>query len=415
MQEIEAITGANATPTSQLLDTDIDRMVEKFDRNGSVPLTTIEAEEIFTLAEAEIKPLLRKMRRDNFLQNTLEVFSWLCIVASMVGIVYQLLTFPHTFIILYTRTIPAHVTTTLDLPTRTLAPVTITRSATIPTTGTGYQKARAATGTLTFYNGQLRSITVPRGSVFAGRDGEQITTTQDAVIPAADSSTTPPTYGYVTIDAQAVYKGASGNIAAFDINGSCCATSVIVKNVTAFTNGQDERTFKAVAAKDLQTLTSTLNATVTQAFTTAFPLQPGEAARQTNCATKTTPTHQIGEEATSVTVTSIKTCLAVAYNSTQLEHLATAAFTKTRPGATYHIVGSVQTTLQTVSPLAVAIRGKWAYTFTPDYEQRLAEKIQGDSPAKAKAYLLNTGVISYASVPNTLASADYINFFVLVG
>jgi hypothetical protein len=191
---------------------------------------------------------------------------------------------------------------------------------------------------------------------------------------------------------------------------------VIVKNLIAFTNGQDERTFRAVAAKDLALLTSTVNATVTQAVTNAFPLQPGEAAIPTHCMTKTTPDHQAGEEAQSVTVAMSKTCAAVAYSQSQLTRAAIAAFTKTRPGANYHIVGSsLQTTLRSVSPLTVTLSGKWAFTFSQDYQDHLAERIQGDTPEKARAYLLRTGVISYASVPNTLASADYINFYVLVG
>jgi hypothetical protein len=66
-------------------------------------------------------------------------------------------------------------------------------------------------------------------------------------------------------------------------------------------------------------------------------------------------------------------------------------------------------------PLFVVISGKWAYTFSPDYEQLLAQQIQGDTPAKARASLLKTGVISYASVPETLPPAMYINFLVLVG
>src|SRR5690242_6955008 len=113
-------------------------------------LSAAEAEAIFQREEAALQPLLRRMRRDTFVQNTLEVVCWLCILASLVGIVYQLITYPHTLIILYTKAIPASTTATLDLPTRPLAPITLTRSATRATTGTGHQDATRATGTLTF-------------------------------------------------------------------------------------------------------------------------------------------------------------------------------------------------------------------------------------------------------------------------
>ena len=151
------------------------------------------------------------------------------------------------------------------------------------------------------------------------------------------------------------------------------------------------------------------------AFQTAFTLRPGEQVQPTNCHTITTANHKVGDEAQSVTLTGVKTCSAVAYNSQQLESQATAAFTHTKPAANYHLVGSVQTTVQSVSPVFVTIRGKWAYTFSPDYEQLLAQQIAGDTPAQARKALLGTGIIAYASIPNTLPpAAMYINFLVLV-
>jgi hypothetical protein len=213
---------------------------------------------------------------------------------------------------------------------------------------------------------------------------------------------------------RATNPGSAGNIAAYDVS-LALSSSLTVKNLSAFTGGRDARTFKAVAAHDLTSLTTTVNTTLSQAFPNAFSLQPGEAAIVTHCTTKATPNHQAGEEAQTVTLTVSKTCSAVAYNQSQLTRAATAAFTRTRPGATYHIVGDVQTTVQHLSPFTMTLRGKWAFTFSQGYQDYLAQHIQGDDPAKARAYLLNTGVISYASVPNTLASADYIDFFVLVG
>ena len=382
------------------------------EHNGSDVLTQKEAEEIFAQAVAELdtQPLLKKRERVT-IGDLLELsFDLGVILFFLLGSIYLAITCPHTLIILYTKAIPASITATLDVPTRTLAPVTITRSATAPTTGKGHQDARAATGFVIFYNGLSIVQNVPSGTVFTGRDGERIRTDQTVSIPP----NAPPEDGYVTVTAHALTPGVKGNIAADDV-ALALSSSLTVKNLSAFTGGRDTRTFRAVAAKDLQTLTSTLNETVAQAFPTAFPLQPGEAAIPTYCMSKTTPTHQIGEEAQSVTLTTSKTCSAVAYNQRERTRAASAVFTQTQPGKQYHVIGSIETTFQSVSPLTVTIIGKWAYTFTPAYEQLLAQHIQGDSPAKAQAYLLNTGVISYASVPNTLASADYINFLVLVG
>lgn len=411
MQKLETDTTVK-DPTSQQLD--LDSLLERIDHNGNIPLTEQEVDKIFAEAVAELQPLLRKMRRDSFFEIAEMVVCFCVILGAYAGILYQCITFPHTLVILYTKATSASITATLNVPVRTLAPVTITRSATIATTGRGHQDAKAATGYITFYNGLSTGQTVLAGTVLTGRDGVQIALTQDAIIPAADPTTTPPTDGYVTVSAQAIQTGVKGNIAAYDVF-IVFSSSLTVKNLAAFTGGRDARTYRAVAAHDLTTLTSTANDSVTQAFPTAFPLQPGEAAIPTTCTTKATPDHQTGEEAQTVTLTLAKTCSAVAYSQSQLYRAATQAFMQTRPARNYHLVGSVHTTVKSVAPLTVDLRGKWAYTFSPVYKQFLAEGIAGDSPEKARAYLLKTGVISYASVPNTLASADYIDFLVLVG
>ena len=375
-------------------------------------LTAAEAEDIFRQAEAEIEPILRdykRWRRHDFLYGLAELVCFCLFLSSLAGIVWQCITYPHTLVMLSTRAIPATLTTRLAVPTRTLAPVTLTRSATRATTGTGHQQATTATGTLTFYNGLSTVQSVP-ATVLTGRDGVQVTLAQAVTIPAA----IPPHFGETTVPVSATSPGAAGNIATDDVS-LALSSSLTVKNLAAFTRGRDARTFRAVAARDLTTLTATVNDAVTQGFPNAFPVRAGEAALPTHCTAKATPTHQVGEEAHSVTLTIAKTCAAVTYNQDQLTRAATAAFSSTRPGVKYRLVGTVQTSVTSVTPLTVTLSGKWAYTFSPDYQDFLAEHIQGDTPAQARAFLLNTGVISYASVPNTLASADYIDFLVLVG
>src|SRR5205085_12303091 len=55
--------------------------------------------------------------------------------------------------------VPVHqavtITTPITTATRTLSPVTITRTLTAPTTGHSHQDATRATGTLPFYTGSL--------------------------------------------------------------------------------------------------------------------------------------------------------------------------------------------------------------------------------------------------------------------
>jgi hypothetical protein len=382
----------------------------------SVPLPpqdeSDDPEQIFLRAVAEIdtQPLPKQARAFTLVEMLEIVLLVSVLCMSLGGILWQCLTYPHTLVVLFTKATPASIATTLDLPTRTVAPVTLTRSATTATTGTGHQDARAATGALLFYNGSSTPQSIPGGSVFTGNDGVKVTTEHSLTVPAANL----PAIGSLPVQASALLPGSQGNIAAFDIN-LALSPVLKVRNEAPFTHGTDARTYRAVAAQDLQTVTTTVNGTLTRAFTTAFPLQPGEAALPTACQTTTTFTHQRGDEAPSVTLTISKTCSAVVYHTQQVESLATAALTRTKPAAAYHLVGNVQATVQSISPLTVTISGTWAYTFSPDYEQVLAEHIAGDSPAQARAYLLGTRVISSASIPGTLPpDAMYINFVVLV-
>src|SRR6266851_1545809 len=79
----------------------------------------------------------------------------------MGGSIIALLTYPTITIEVMPVTKQVSLTTPLALPTRTLAPVTLTRSLTTGTTGKGHQDARSAAGTLTFYNGQAAAQTIP--------------------------------------------------------------------------------------------------------------------------------------------------------------------------------------------------------------------------------------------------------------
>ena len=414
MQQIENEEKSQVTPadpqSQPLQPASIDVLYENDD----------DPDGIFAKAVAEIdtQPLVKVKQRRTGTFTIAEVLEVVFLVSVLLvgffGLLWQCITFPHTLVIVYAKEKPATISVSLDLPTRTLAPVTITRFATTPTTGKGHQDAQAATGTLTFYNGMFTTQTVPIGTVFLARNGVKIATSEAVSIPASDPTANPPQLGYATVTATALQAGISGNIAAYEIN-TTVINGVSVKNTNPFYDGRDARDFHAVAPTDLDRETAQVTQTLLTSFQTVFPLRPGEQAQPTNCHTTTTASHSIGEEANTVTVKAVETCSAVAYNSQQLTRQATAAFTQTKPAATYHVVGSVQTTLQSVSPLLVTISGKWVYTFSPDYEQLLAQRIAGDSPARAKAYLFKTGVISYASVPNTLPPAMYINFLVLVG
>ncbi len=135
----------------------------------------------------------------------------------------------------------------------------------------------------------------------------------------------------------------------------------------------------------------------------------------TACHVAQSADHRAGDEATSLTIKATDTCRGIAYAQDELQQQATAAFTTTRPGKLYELVGSVHTTVMSVSPFLVRVSGSWAYVFSQDDEQYLATQIAGDTPAQAKAYLLRTGVVSQATVPQTLPQdPSHIQFVILI-
>jgi hypothetical protein len=68
---------------------------------------------------------------------------------------------------------------------RVLPALTISQSQTVQATGRGHQDARAAAGTLIFFNGAFSPHTINAGTVYTGRSGVQVATDQTVTIPAA--------------------------------------------------------------------------------------------------------------------------------------------------------------------------------------------------------------------------------------
>ncbi len=348
----------------------------------------------------------RKLERE--CAFTLFLFLFSLIAIAILNIINQ----PVVTITLLPVHTSVQLTTTLPVQTRTLAPVTITGTLTAPTTGKGHQDARAATGTLTFYNAAFMTQTIDAGTVFTGSEGVQVATNETVIIPADN----PPMNGQASVSAHTVSPGSQGNIPALDINGTA-SNSLYAKNLTSFTHGQDAHDYKAVAQHDLDTLTAELQQQLTKAMPQAFSLRPGEAVQTTHCTTHINPDHAIGEEAHMVTVNASKTCGAIAYSQDELTTKATAVFNTTRPGKQYELVSGVRTTVISINPFIVRLTGLWEYAFSQDDEQALAQHIQGDTPEEARAYLFKTGHVSRVTMMQTQTLPDYyhIKFLIVIG
>lgn len=333
------------------------------------------------------------------------------VFATIGGAIIGVLTYPTVTIEVAPMTKEVRYTAHLALQTRILAPVTVSKTLSAPTTGHGHQDATNATGTLTLYNGLFTAQTIPVETIFTGHDGSKVATDQAVTIPAAQ----PPQEGEATVNASALTKGAAGNIPAGEI-AATITNGVLVKNLSAFTGGRDARDYQAVAKADIDALTTSLSNVLSQQMPFAFILRPGETVYLTHCHVQTILDHTIGQEATMLTSNASDTCSGVAYNQNALAQQATIAFTmQTSPGANYQLAGSVQVTIVSLFPLTVSLRGLWVYHLSQDEEQLFAQQVAGDTPAQAKAYLLQTGVMTRVTVPQRLPKdPGHIRFLVLI-
>jgi len=271
---------------------------------------------------------------------------------------------------------------------RVISPLTLSQSQTVPTTGRGHQDAKQATGSITFYNGQFQTITIPAGTTLTGSDGVQVVTDQDANIPPDN----PPVNGQTTVSAHAVNKGIAGNISAGDIN-STVAIAVLAKNTSAFYGGQDERNFQTVAKSDITNTAAPLKTTLDQSMqdTLTGQLKSGEALASPHCTPTTTTDHQTGQEATEVKVTVSETCSGIAYNTQELTSKVTQLLTSqatTKLGAGYSILESPQITITSATPakqvtLSFTSVSTWVYALTTKDQQAIKKLIAGKNTDKA--------------------------------
>lgn len=113
-------------------------------------------------------------------------------------------------------------------------------------TGTLVHPATDAHGVLTVYNGSILTERLPAGFLVTSQSGVEVETDQAVMIPAAN----PPTEGMATVAAHAVIAGSAGNLAVGSIT-QADGTSLVIKNLSAFTGGQDASTERVVTSDDV--------------------------------------------------------------------------------------------------------------------------------------------------------------------
>jgi hypothetical protein len=330
----------------------------------------------------------------------------LVIVSSLTFQLYCIVNPPIAIITIIPKSQPVTLTGTLQLG-RVLQPLTISQSQNTATTGKEHQHAKAATGTVTFYNGQQTDQTIAQGSMITGSDGVSIETTQSATIPPGNPATG---YGTATVTAQAVVAGSNGNIQAGDVN-TTLALAVFVKN-NQFTGGQDERTFQTVARSDIVNTALPLKTAVTQSMQGALQgqLRPQEQLFILPCTPTVLSDHGIGQEAIQVKVTVSQTCSAVAYSSQDLAKKATAFLSSQalhKTGAGYSLFGAVQVSVKqarvtsVTKPLVFVIfkaSGTWIYGLSNIAQEQIKHLIVGKTTQQAGKLLASLTGIEQVSI-----------------
>jgi Baseplate J-like protein len=278
-----------------------------------------------------------------------------------------------------------------------LAPVPLTQSLSVATSGTAHIPARQATGTITFYNGAFESQTIIAGTTLRGRDGVVVVTDAAAIIPAA-RPTTPPTYGAMSVPAHALVPGAAGNITASDLDQACCATSVLAENLAPFTGGQDAQTYHVVAQADIDTTLRQLTPEVQEAVQARLraALHAGEQLAPLPCQQHWTSSARAGQAASHVRVTFTIRCQGVVYQSAAIQARASTWLVQQglrQTGMAVRIVGEVRVSLSSVA----LTQNEAILTFAasamlmPDWKshdlQHLTASVAGKTPADATAWL----------------------------
>jgi hypothetical protein len=334
----------------------------------------------------------------------------LCLLFLAGSYVLPLLT-PSAIVLIIPTEQHLATTTAIQVHGRLLPALILSQSQTVPATGKRHQDATQAQGTITFYNGLLTWQTIPARTTVTGQDRVAISTDQAARIPPA-SNTTPPTFGQVTVAAHAVQPGARGNIPPYDINGSCCGSSILVKNTSAFSGGQNERDATVVTRQDINNAVTSLLITLSQVEAAALQVQlhPGEALIPSNCCPHISTDRQIGEEAKHVQVSVSVTCGGIAYAAHEVDQGATQMATTASAnhfGTGYIPLGGTHVTIthaiitnqaQGMVTVTVKIAATVVYQITPGEKEQMRHLIVGKTPQRAQALLLQLPGIAGAAI-----------------
>jgi hypothetical protein len=277
-----------------------------------------------------------------------------------------------------------------------------TKSKTVPATGHAHDDATQAAGVLTFYNADSQAYTIPAGTSFTVQ-GVTVVTDTTVTVQAA----VPPSFGTGITQAHAIQAGTVGNIAAHAIDTRCCGSEFITAtNTSAFSGGQDARTYSFIQSSDIQNAATDLLSSLTPQATETLQKEarPGEQVVTPLCSPRTQESAEPGAAAADVTVSVTQTCSSIAYLTDSLNQVATSILAHMATLSNFEEVGTTQVTVNGstytnhTATLKVSVSGVWVYRFTQAQEAALTRHIAGESQESAKATLENVDGVAQVSI-----------------
>ncbi len=287
---------------------------------------------------------------------------------------------------------------------------------------TGSIPGTRASGTLAFTNTSGSSKTFS-SVILTSSSGVQVTFNGPITVPLL-----PPT---VNVTGFAVNVGSAGNIGALQINGSCCASGITVRNY-AFSGGQNPQPNSVVQQSDINGAASALTAALTPGTQAALKKQvrPNEQVVPTTlkCTSAVSANHAAGDHAPNVTVIVSVTCKEEVYDQQAALTLGANLLAKqasTDLGPNYALMGNIVakvtrvTVVDTKGTLAILVRaeGVWVYQFSNTVLQGFANHIANMSNQNAINYLMSQPGVKAVKIDNpngdTLPDAAHIKFVIV--
>ncbi|RAQ94690.1 serine/threonine-protein kinase [Thermogemmatispora tikiterensis] len=306
-----------------------------------------------------------------------------------------------------------------EVQVRRLSATVNSAAKTVPATGHGMTAGTQAHGTITFYNGTGLSQVVLKGTVLVVRQDISIVTDETASMapsPDLDHRTTS------TVPAHVLQPGSLGNLPAGALNQYCCDQALAIQAINGpFTGGQDPQPYTYVQRSDLDNAANPLKAGLLQQAQQQLLQQAhsGERVVGPDCSTSIKSDHQIGDHASSVTVSVSATCNGAAYTPQAALDLGAALLRQEaarHPGAGYSLDGQISTTIADASLsstatnqsagaiITVKAQGRWTYQFNEAARQRLSQLIAGKPKSMALQLLQQQPGVSRASI--SIARSD---------